>query len=478
MEVLEALVFITMAAIITINNWTCSHNTSLHCTFMFDTLLAGFLQPGILFNCLIEIQVHFNITSHLDAVRICGYSVLITSFPFVNVVHRIRSCVLLPLNLLLFLVNFRKFVKHIGKSFLFFFLLSLDSLLTYCDFVFCSLIVRFQRSAAFEVGFRGLAIVERELRLAAPEPRLGRLRVLLDRLVTDGACLDPLVGLEVALRQVEAARLQQALALRLAVALQRDLVLQEIDDLLIPRGRDLVLAVLKMLCAFVFEYFGLLKFSIGVKLPRFFRLLKADQLNLIDQGLVRTHAFVDISVLPKPILMLHCDLSHLVFLHLLERYLDPARDPDLAALPHLEADGPVLELLGLHTALQLNLHLGPVVGHVPALAVHLHPLHHPEVGVFGHVLAVELKQLNLKHQSSISWDLGWTARTAVPVVGLDGEHCLLPQFHGGHALVPALDHLGLAQVEAEPVPAPSTRISLRIPPSFSMVTSSAHGPGV
>ena len=128
---------------------------------MFDTLLAGFLQPGILFNCLIEIQVHFNITSHLDAVRIRGYSVLITSaiwkfqlkqndmqevrfpsylpFPFVNMVHRIRSCVLLPLNLLLFLVNFRKFVKHIGKSFLFLFLLSLDSLLTYCDFVFCSL---------------------------------------------------------------------------------------------------------------------------------------------------------------------------------------------------------------------------------------------------------------------------------------------------------------------------------------------------
>ena len=49
----------------------------------------------------------------------------------------------------------------------------------------CHLIVRFQRSAAFEVGFRGLTIVERELRLAAPEPRLGRLRVLLDRLVSE-----------------------------------------------------------------------------------------------------------------------------------------------------------------------------------------------------------------------------------------------------------------------------------------------------
>ena len=49
----------------------------------------------------------------------------------------------------------------------------------------CHLIVRFQRSAAFEVGFRGLAIVECELRLAAPEPRLGRLRVLLDRLVSE-----------------------------------------------------------------------------------------------------------------------------------------------------------------------------------------------------------------------------------------------------------------------------------------------------
>ena len=49
----------------------------------------------------------------------------------------------------------------------------------------CHLIVRFQRSAAFEVGFRGLAIVECELRLAAPEPCLGRLRVLLDRLVSE-----------------------------------------------------------------------------------------------------------------------------------------------------------------------------------------------------------------------------------------------------------------------------------------------------
>ena len=49
----------------------------------------------------------------------------------------------------------------------------------------CHLIVRFQRSAAFEVGFRGLTIVECELRLAAPEPRLGRLRVLLDRLVSE-----------------------------------------------------------------------------------------------------------------------------------------------------------------------------------------------------------------------------------------------------------------------------------------------------
>ena len=80
-------------------------------------------------------------------------------------------------------------------------------------------------------------------------------------LVTDCACLDPLVGLQMALGQVEAARLQQALALRLAVALQRDLVLQEVDDLLIPRGRDLVLAVLKMLCAFVFKYFGLKMFT-------------------------------------------------------------------------------------------------------------------------------------------------------------------------------------------------------------------------
>lgn len=127
---------------------------------MFDTLFASFLQSGILFNCLVEIQVHFNITSNLDTVRIRGYSVLITSakwksfsgskmkgkrfappatylpLPFINVVHRVGSCIFLPLHLLLFLVNFRKFVKHIGKSFLFLFLLSFDSLLTYCDFVF------------------------------------------------------------------------------------------------------------------------------------------------------------------------------------------------------------------------------------------------------------------------------------------------------------------------------------------------------
>ena len=75
------------------------------------------------------------VQSTMQEVRFPSY----LPFPFVNMVHRIRSCVLLPLNLLLFLVNFRKFVKHIGKSFLFFFLLSLDSLLTYCDFVFCSL---------------------------------------------------------------------------------------------------------------------------------------------------------------------------------------------------------------------------------------------------------------------------------------------------------------------------------------------------
>ena len=75
------------------------------------------------------------VQSTMQEVRFPSY----LPFPFVNMVHRIRSCVLLPLNLLLFLVNFRKFVKHIGKSFLFLFLLSLDSLLTYCDFVFCSL---------------------------------------------------------------------------------------------------------------------------------------------------------------------------------------------------------------------------------------------------------------------------------------------------------------------------------------------------
>ena len=59
-----------------------------------------------------------------------------------------------------------------------------------------------------------------------------------------------------------------------------------------------------------------------------------------------------------------------------------------------------------------------------------------------------------------TWDFWWTTGTAVPVVGLDGEHGLLPQLHGGHALVPALDHLGLAQVEAELVPPVSAGVKL------------------
>ena len=125
--------------------------------------------------------------------------------------------------------------------------------------------------------------------------------------------------------------------------------------------------------------------------------------------------------------------------------------------------------------------------------------------------------------------LGRTSSTAIAVVSLDGEHRLLANLHRGHPQVPAFDHLRLAQVEAEPVPPvttgvklgavcegadivnkhlvscpgggssftrhleimayfpesrPSsrsfffTRISFRIPPSFSMVISSASGPTV
>ena len=56
--------------------------------------------------------------------------------------------------------------------------------------------------------------------------------------------------------------------------------------------------------------------------------------------------------------------------------------------------------------------------------------------------------------------LGRTARTAVAVVRLDGEHGLLSDLHGGHTEVPAFDDLGLSEVEAELVSSIATGVKL------------------
>ena len=60
------------------------------------------------------------------------------------------------------------------------------------------------------------------------------------------------------LDNVEATSLQQSLPLNLGFVLQRDFVLQEVNDLLIPRGCYLIFPVFEMFGSFVFENFSLM----------------------------------------------------------------------------------------------------------------------------------------------------------------------------------------------------------------------------
>ena len=57
-------------------------------------------------------------------------------------------------------------------------------------------------------------------------------------------------------------------------------------------------------------------------------------------------------------------------------------------------------------------------------------------------------------------DLRRAPSTAIAVLCLDGEHGLLSDLHGCDPQVPPLDHLGLAQVEAELVPPVSAGVKL------------------
>ena len=122
---------------------------------------------------------------------------------------------------------------------------------------FSHLVFRFQYYALLKVTLGRFTVIEGEVGLAAPEPGLGWVVVLLDGLVTHGPGLDPLGGLEVALGHVEAPGLQQRLPFNLCLSLERDFVLQKVNDLLIPRGCYLIFPVLEMFGSFVFENFSL-----------------------------------------------------------------------------------------------------------------------------------------------------------------------------------------------------------------------------
>ena len=70
------------------------------------------------------------------------------------------------------------------------------------------------------------------------------------------------------------------------------------------------------------------------------------------------------------------------------------------------------------------------------------------------------EQLNLKEKGGFGGDQ--PARAAVPVAELrgDGQLALLADAHPLHALVPALDHLPTAQLEAKWVTAVVRRVEL------------------
>ena len=120
-----------------------------------------------------------------------------------------------------------------------------------------NLIIWLQHCTLLKVPLGRFAVIEGELGLASPEPGLGGVVVLLDGLVAHGPGLYPFGGLKVTLGHIQATSLQQSLPLDLGLVLQRDFVLQEVNDLLIPRGCYLIFPVFEMFGSFVFENFSL-----------------------------------------------------------------------------------------------------------------------------------------------------------------------------------------------------------------------------
>eukprot|EP00123_Amoebidium_parasiticum_P016666 comp23538_c0_seq1/m.39670 comp23538_c0_seq1/g.39670 ORF comp23538_c0_seq1/g.39670 comp23538_c0_seq1/m.39670 type:complete len:472 (+) comp23538_c0_seq1:513-1928(+) len=70
-------------------------------------------------------------------------------------------------------------------------------------------------------------------------------------------------------------------------------------------------------------------------------------------------------------------------------------------------------------------------------------------------------QLHIEIQGCIGRDLGWGSTFAVCVVCPALQNCMLPLLHGGHTLVPALDHLALANLKGEGLIACPAAIKLR-----------------
>ena len=67
-------------------------------------------------------------------------------------------------------------------------------------------------------------------------------------------------------------------------------------------------------------------------------------------------------------------------LHLLQAYLHPPGNLSINALSDFKADNSLVKYSARAVdPLQIDLHLGPIIWLVPAFAVALYPLHHPEV---------------------------------------------------------------------------------------------------
>ena len=110
-------------------------------------------QFHIFFNCLVQIQIHFDVSANTDTVGVIGQlpisrpakfylvsnlnwqRLLLLGFPLVDALHGIRPGVPLPLHVLLLLVDLCKLVKHVGECFLLSLLLSLQAVLADGDLV-------------------------------------------------------------------------------------------------------------------------------------------------------------------------------------------------------------------------------------------------------------------------------------------------------------------------------------------------------